>query len=317
MNEIFEPLDSGKTKSSREEELQQRIERRARLRERWRRRWVLTKRGTKVGLVLLVVGLFILIFWHRMIFSIDSGQVLVVYYRLFGGTSHNRIGHEGLHIIAPWDRAYIYDIRTQTVMIPMTVLSKNGVEVHMDAQLRFHPIQETIPYLHRFYGPQYIDNVIRPQLMQTVQEVIGQFMPDELYASQSGASAGRLLSRAQRLIGGVFLVVENVSLFNIKLPQQVQDAIQAKAQAEQEALAHVFKVQREELETQRKLIEARGVQQYQDVVKGIPSSMLVWKGIEATLELAKSPNAKIIVFGSKDTLPLLLGNVPDLLGRNQ
>jgi regulator of protease activity HflC (stomatin/prohibitin superfamily) len=252
-----------------------------------------------------------------MIFSIDSGFVIVKYYRLFGGTMHNRIGYEGLHIIAPWDKAFVYEVRTQTLALPMTVLSKNGVAVTMDAQLRFHPIPEIVPYLHRAYGPQYVNNVVKPQLVQAVQEVIGQFMPDELYASQSGASSGRLLARAQRTIGGVFLVIENVSLFNIKLPEQVQDAIQAKAKAEQEALAHAYKVQREELETRRKLIEARGIQQYQDIIKGIPSSMLVWKGIEATLELAKSPNAKVIVFGSKDNLPLLLGNVPDLLGKNQ
>ena len=57
------------------------------------------------------------------------------------------------------------------------------------------------------------------------------------------------------------------------------------------------------------------MQRYDDIVKVIPQSILVEKGIEATLELAKSPNTKIIVMGSKDNLPLLLGNVPDVVGK--
>src|SRR4029077_21000085 len=99
-----------------------------------------------------------------------------------------------------------------------------------------------------------------------------------------------------------------IALFNIKLPDQVQDAIQTKAREEQNALAAGFRVQREEL-------DAQGIQKYQDIVKGIPQSVLVWKGIEATLELAKSPNSKVIVMGGKDNLPLMLGNVPDLTGK--
>jgi len=315
MDNLFAPVDGAKTKTAQDEEARRRAERRARSRERWRRRWGLFKGGSKVGIVLLVAGLLLWVLRDRMIFTVDSGEVLVVYYRVFGGTSHNRIGHEGLHIIAPWDKAYIYKTRTQTMIMPMTLLSKNGVEVHMDAQLRFHPIPETIPYMHRAFGPDYVNTIVKPELMQTVQEVIGQFMPDELYASQSGAFSSRMLARAKRLIGGVYVVVEDIALFNIKLPQAVQDSIQAKAQAEQEALAKAFKVQEEQQEAQRKLIEAQGIQHFQDIVKGIPSSVLVWKGIEATLELAKSPNAKVIVIGSKDNLPLMLGNVPDLGGR--
>jgi regulator of protease activity HflC (stomatin/prohibitin superfamily) len=316
MSDFLHHLDA-QSKTAQDDARHRREERRARLRERWRHRWRFLRRGTKFFLVLLVLGVCVWLLRDRMIFSIGSGDVLVVYYRLFGGTAHNHIGNEGLHIIAPWDKAYIYEVRTQTLLMPMTVLSKNGVEIHMDAQLRFHPIPETIPYLHRAYGPDYVAKIIRPQLMQAVQEVIGQFVPDELYASESGTAAGRLKSRARHLIGGVYVVVEDVSLFNIKLPQIVQESIQAKAQAEQESLAHAYRVKREELESQRKLVEAKGIQQYQEVVKGIPNSVLIWRGIEATLELAKSPNAKVIVIGSKDNLPLVLGNVPDVGGKSQ
>ncbi len=280
------------------------IERRA----RWRGRW----RIVKLILILVLIGIFVWIFRDKVLVTVDSGEALVVYYRFFGGTRHDQIGHEGLHIIAPWDKAYKYVIRTQSLVVPMTVLSKNGLEVHLDAQIRFRPYPENLPYMHRRYGPDYVKTIVVPQLIESVQKVIGQFMPEELYSSETGASVGRIFGNAKRLIGGVFLDVEDIALFNIKLPVKVQDAIQTKAVAEQNALAAAFRVQQEQRETERKLIEAKGLQQYANTVSGIPRSVLVWKGIEATLELSKSPNAKVIVMGSRDNLPLMLGNVPDL-----
>lgn len=306
------PSNGQKTQAALKQEAQEKEERRILRQRRWRNRWKSLKRGTQWTVVLLLLGAFLWIFRHRMFITVDSGQVLVVYYRLLGGTSHNQIGHEGLHIIAPWDRGYLYQVRTQTLQVPMTVLSKNGLAVTLDAQIRFHPVAEVVPYLHRRYGPDYVKNIVVPQLTEAVQLVIGQFYPEEIYSSDNGASVNRIFENAKRLIGGVFLEVEDIALFNIKLPANVQTAVQKKAEAEQDALAGVYLVQREQREAERKSIEAKSLQQYANAVSGIPRSVLVWKGIEATLELSKSPNAKVIIFGSKDNLPLLLGNVPDL-----
>lgn len=301
-----------KTKAALEQEAQDIEERTQQRRIRWSRRWRSLKRGVKLTLFLLVFGLFLWVFRDRIFVTVNSGEILLVYYRFLGGTSHNQIGHEGLHIIAPWDMAYRYQIRTQTLVVPMTVLSKNGLEVHLDAQIRFHPQPEVVPYLHRRYGPDYVKNVIVPQLTEAVQQLIGRYLPEEIYSSENGASVSEIFENAKRIIGGVFISVEDIALFNIRLPTKVQEAIQTKAEAEQIALAAAYKVQAEVQESQKMLIEAKALQQYQDTVKGIPTSVLVWKGIEATLELSKSPNAKIIVMGRGDNLPLMLGNVPDL-----
>jgi prohibitin 1 len=306
--------DGQKSQTALREDAAKKAEKRLELRRRWQNRWLLMKHGVAVGVILLVTAILAFVLGPRIFIALDSGEVLVVYYLFFGGTNHNEIGHEGLHIIAPWDTGYRYQVRTQILLQPMTVLSKNGLEVHLDAQIRFHPIAETIPYLHRRYGPDYVKRIIVPGLIESVQEVIGQFLPEELYSFQRDASTGRILAKARRLIGSVFIEVEDIALFNVKLPPRLQAAIQSKHEEEQIALAYAFRVQKEESETQRKLIEAKGIQQYNEIVRQIPQSVLVWKGIEATLELAKSPNAKVIVIGSKDNLPLMLGNVPDLGG---
>ena len=123
-------------------------------RERWRRRWRSLKSGVKFIIILALLVAVAWIFRSKIFVTVDAGEVLVVYYRFFGGTSHNSIGHEGLHFLAPWDKSYIYSTRTQTLLKPMTVLSRNGLEVHLDAQIRFHLVPEIIPYLHRRYGPE-------------------------------------------------------------------------------------------------------------------------------------------------------------------
>lgn len=269
-------------------------------------------RLSKRSFVLLVLVILVIVFRDRMFITADTGEVVVVYYRLFGGTQHNRIGREGLHVIAPWDTAYRYVVRSQTLVIPMTVLSKNGLEVSLDAQIRFYPIPDMVPHLHRRFGPDYITSFVTPQLKGSVQRVIGQFMAEEVYGSETGASASRIFENTKELIGGEFLEIEDVALFNIKLPESVQTAIQNKVTAEQNALAAVYKVEEELEEAKRKLAEAKGLQEYAKLASGIPRSVLVWKGIQATLELAKSPNSKIVVIGAKGDLPLLLGNAPDV-----
>lgn len=278
------------------------------LRVRLRRYYRLFKYSLIVGL--LVFSVYAL--RDRIMVSVDAGEVVVIYYSLFGGTRHNRVAGEGLHIIAPWDKSYRYVIRSQTLVQTVTVLSKNGMEVSLDAQVRFHPVMDMVPHLHRRFGTDYVSSFVIPQLQSSVQRVVGQFLAQDVYGSESGASVTRIFDSTKQYIGGEFLVIEDVALFNIKLPEQVQNAIQRKVEAEQDALAASYRVAEEVEETKRKMEEARGLMEYSKLASGIPQSVLIWKGIEATMELAKSPNSKIVVIGAKGDLPLLLGNTPEV-----
>ena len=282
------------------------------LRERWRRRWKRFTRGVSMLTFLVVLAIVCWVFRKQIFITVDSGEVLVVYYRFFGGTSHNTVRHEGMHFVAPWDKSYIYTTRVQTMLQPMTVLSKNALEVKLDAQIRFHISPEIVPYVHRKFGENYKTSIIVPQLTEAVQQLIGQYQPEELYSSDTGASSAQILENAKRVIGGGLIVIEDIALFNIKLPDKVQSAVQDKAAVEQAALAEAYLIQKERGEKERLLLNAQALRAYGETIQGLPKSVLIWKGIEATLELAKSPNAKVIVMGSRDNLPLMLGNVPDL-----
>ena len=100
----------------------------------------------------------------------------------------------------------------------------------------------------------------------------------------------------------------SVLLRDIQLPMTLKASIEAKQQAEQESLAMSFRLQKERQEAERKRIEAQGIRDFQQIVaQGISAQLLEWKGIEATENLAKSANAKIVVIGNSKGLPLILG----------
>ena len=77
-----------------------------------------------------------------------------------------------------------------------------------------------------------------------------------------------------------------------------------------------FRVEREAQESKRKQIEADGIAAFQKTVsQGISESYLRWRGIEATLLLSQSPNAKVVVIGSgRDGLPIILNAEPNAPG---
>jgi hypothetical protein len=100
-------------------------------------------------------------------------------------------------------------------------------------------------------------------------------------------------------------------VLGLELPQSVVAAINRKVEQYYLVQEYAFRVDRERKESERKKIEAEGISAFQQIVsQGISDSYVRWRGIEATLQLAQSPNSKIVIIGSgKDGLPVILGNV--------
>lgn len=273
-----------------------------------------TSLGKKYGfysVILLLVSVLVGLYYaDRMFFVLKPGEVMVVYYTFFNGTRHNQVEREGFHIVAPWDSVYRYDVKKQTIRESMKALSRDGLEINLDAIIRFRAIPEMVPYIHREFGPNYVEKVVTPELEQSVQQVIGTFSAGELYSYQREASVYRILGKSKRLAATSYIDVDDVSLVNITLPAKMQAAIQSKLTEEQNALAFDYKILQEQKESRRKRIEVEGFKHYEDVEKLSPD-LLSLKGIEATLELAKSPNSKVVIVGSKSNLPIILGNLSD------
>ena len=120
------------------------------------------------------------------------------------------------------------------------------------------------------------------------------------------------LDRLKQAYDSVFTIVElkDVLISSVVLPPKIKEAIESKLQQEQIALEFDFRLDRERKEAERKRIEARGIRDFQEMVSaGIKGGLLKWKAIEATLQLAQSQNAKMIIIGAgEEGLPVILGN---------
>ena len=240
--------------------------------------------------------------------SIRSGEGAVKY-SVFGGTDLESLFGEGLNVHAPWVDLIRYDLRVQEQLEDITALSSNGLEIRMDASIRWRPRAEDLPQLHTTYGVDYYRKLVQPELRSAVREIVGQFTPEELYSSRRTELQMLVFEQVRDAVEPQFVQVDAVLIRDVGLPDQIRAAIENKLQEEQEAERYQFTIQKERLEAERKQIEAQGQAEYQRIITAsLSDQFLRYKGIEATQMLANSPNSKTVIVGSgRDGLPLILG----------
>jgi regulator of protease activity HflC (stomatin/prohibitin superfamily) len=301
------------------------------LRERIRRLWRDNRPETVVALLILVLALMYLA--SAMIYSIPPGLYGVLWKRFGSGTVLTRTYGEGLHIILPWDRLYLYDGRLQLIEQNFDVLSSDGLKMVIKVAVRFELNPVEIPSLHKYIGPEYQNILVRPQIGALARYVFSANTPEEIFSEKRAEIDHRITEEMSRRLDEAFnpswwpgeilhfITVQDVLLQDIMLPPSVAAAIEAKNVAKQENAAYDYRLQSAAKEAQRKQIEATGIKAFQDTVSpGLTDNYLRLSGIQATSGLANSPNAKIVVIGSgKGGLPLILGNLdegkaPALLG---
>lgn len=240
--------------------------------------------------------------------KVDAGERAVLF-NLFSGIEFDKTYGQGLHVIAPWNKLIIYEVREQQQEETMDVLSSDGLSISVDVSIRYYPIYATLPNLHDVLGPDYRSRLVIPEVRSEVREVIGNYTADELYSTKRDEVQSAIFNGIQEVLSENFVETKALLIRSIKLPQTLKTAIESKLKREQESLEYKFRIDRETKEAERKRIEAKGIDDFQRIVsEGITDNLLKWKGIEATETLANSPNAKVIVIGSGDDgLPLILG----------
>lgn len=227
---------------------------------------------------------------------------------------------EGFRLKFPWDKMYIYNIRLQEHQVEYDVLAKDGLTMRVGISIRWKPIEADLGKLHQDIGPDYLNTFIIPIVGAFAREEIGKFNADELYSGQRLEIQDNILINVQEAMVHKFypasereslIRIENILIREIVLPMKVRDAIQDKVEQKHLADAYVYRLDREAQEAERKAIEARGIRRFQEEINGsITEEFLRWKGIDATLELAKSNNTKIVVIGAGDEgLPIILGGL--------
>jgi regulator of protease activity HflC (stomatin/prohibitin superfamily) len=257
--------------------------------------------------------------------QIGAGQVGVA--TLFGAVDTEPLS-QGLHLINPLKNVTQMSVRTETVSVhagpggganggeSVDAISSDGMRMPLDVTVYYRLAEADAPWVYQHLGEDYASKIVVPATRTAVREGLARFSAQEAYSTkrtQLTAAMETILRQHLRSLlddykfAGKAVVLQQVLLRNIGIPDQVRDAIEKKLAAEQQALAMQFVLQKETQEAERKRIEARGVADFQKIVtEGISEKLLAWKGIEATLEISKSPNAKVVVIGNaKNGLPLI------------
>ena len=235
---------------------------------------------------------------------VPTGHVGVV--TLFGRVT-GRTLTEGIHVVNPAAKVTELSIKTQEVKEHASVPSKEGLIMGLEASLLYHLDSARAAEVFRQIGPNYAEVLLQPTFRSAMRAITAGNTAASLYSDARESIARLIQEDVARQVTPRGIIVENVLLRDLQLPDTLKRAIEAKQQAQQEAQRMEFVLQKERQEAERKRVEAAGIKDFQDIVsQGISDKLLEWKGIEATMELVKSQNSKVIVVGnSKNGLPLV------------
>lgn len=260
----------------------------------------------------IIVFIILLVSWNSITVTIGAGEKGVLFRKFGKGIELDKTYGEGLHLISPWNRMYVYEVRQQEVAETMNMLSSNGLEIMIDVSAWYRPSESNdsaLPSLHANIGEDYLNRVVIPSLRSSARSVIGRYTPEQIYSTKRDAIQDEIFDETKKILDTKNVSLEQVLIRSVKLPQTIKESIENKLKQEQLALEYEFKLETAKKEAERQRIEAEGKARANDIINAsLTKNILKEKGIEATLKLSQSNNTKVVVVGSgEDGLPIILG----------
>ena len=261
----------------------------------------------------IIIGVIILIILlSKSTTTINSGEVGVLYKTFGGGVVTNQppLG-EGFHVIAPWNKVFVYNVRQQELLErEMLVLSANGLEIRLDASVLYQPTAATVGFLHQTRGQDYLTSVIMPAIRSATRSVVGRYTPEQLYSTKRDAIQSEIYDETKKIVEPQYIQLNAVLVRDVTLPPTIKTAIESKLKQEQESLEYEFRLVTAAKEAEKQIIEAKGKADANRILSAsLNDQILQDKGIEATIKLSESPNSKVIIIGGgKSGMPIILGN---------
>ncbi len=264
------------------------------------------------AVVIIVLGIL-----TSSVYQINAGQVGVK--SLFGKVQ-NDVLQSGLHLVNPLVEVKTLDIRTQNYTMSgvqdegaqsgddaIRVLTSDGLEVVIDLTVLYRLLSTEAPRLVRETGLDYRDKIVRPVTRTKIRDNAVYYNAVELYSVKRDEFQTRIFQTIEANFKQRGLVLEQLLVRNITLPQMVKGAIEEKIKAEQDAQKMQFVLQKEKQEAERKRVEAQGISDYQRIINtGLTDNQLQYEQIKALKEIATSQNAKVIIMGNSKT-PVIIG----------
>lgn len=267
--------------------------------------------GRILGILFIVLGII-----TSCVKQIDAGEVGVKV--LFGSIQNDVLG-SGLHFINPLLDVKRLDVKTQNYTMSgvndeghklgddaIRVLTSDGLEVTIDLTVLYRVVGSDAPKLLRETGDDYRDKVVRPVTRTKIRDNAVYYQAVDLYAGKRDEFQQRIYRSIEDDFKRRGLMLEQLLVRNITLPNSVKASIESKINAEQDAKKMEFVLLKEKQEAERKRVEAQGIADYQRIINtGLTDQQLQYEQIKAMKELAQSQNAKVIVMGKGNT-PIIL-----------
>ena len=266
-----------------------------------------------IGVLLLLIGVF-----SSMFKQIDAGKVGVK--SLYGSVQPDVL-ESGLHVVNPLLDITVFDVQTQNYTMSavhsegaqegddaIRVLSNDGLEVVLDLTVLYRVIPNEAPKILKGIGESYTDKIVRPVTRTRIRDNAVYYDAVALYSTKRNEFQQRIFKSIEADFKSRGLVLEQLLIRNINLPESVKKTIESKINAEQDAQKMTFVLQKEKQEAERKRVEAQGIADYQRIISlGLTDKQLQYEQIKAQKEIATSPNTKIIFMG-KGRAPVILSD---------
>ncbi|WP_346883133.1 prohibitin family protein [uncultured Algibacter sp.] len=265
----------------------------------------------KVAIPIVIILVVIFVLLAKSTVTIGSGERGVLYKFTSGVVTDQPPMDEGFHIVAPWNKVFIYNVRQQELFErEMSVLSSNGLEIKLDASVLYEATTATVALLHQTRGEAYLQSVIIPAVRSATRSVVGRYTPEQLYSTKRDAIQNEIYEETKKILTPQYIQLNSVLVRDVTLPPTIKEAIERKLKQEQESLEYEFRLVTAAKEAEKVIIEAKGKADANKILSAsLTDKILQDKGIEATVKLSESPNSKVIVIGSGDSgMPIILGN---------
>ncbi|QOD61449.1 prohibitin family protein [Polaribacter haliotis] len=264
----------------------------------------------KGGVLFIIIAVILVILFTKSTVTIGPGEGGVIFESLGDGIDTEKTYGEGFHLMLPWNKMIVRKVRQQSISDEMNVLSVNGLEVKVNGTIWYEPEFANLGKLIKTKGQDYERELLDPAINAAARSVVGRYTPEQLYSSKRDVIEQEILEEVQTVLKDQYLSVTRVLVEDVKLPSTIRIAIETKLKQEQESLEYEFRISKAKKEAERQKIDAEGKAIANKILSAsLTDKILQEKGIDATLELSKSPNSKVIVIGSgKDGLPIILGN---------
>lgn len=281
----------------------------------------------KYGLMytVLILLFLLVVLWNHVVYTVPPGYGGVVWHSLRSQFIEDYAADradEGITLVLPWDKFYLYDLRLQAHTETYQVVSREGLHFEVDMTFRWKVLGANIVKLNQDAGSKYLQTMLIPEVGSILRLIVANYPAEALYTTERNAVQQQIYDMITSAslpnhIGprdstdtntANTIILQDALVTSIRLPPSLKDAIERKLSEAQQVEQYRFIVQKEQLESERKQIEAEGIRNFQETVApAITDSYLQWRGIEATIDLARSDNAKIVVIGnSQNGLPLIL-----------